>query len=351
VFAALVACSPRAPGPTTTPSLASGQSPQPTRAADQPIAVDGCPNYVLFSETGPLPTDFDENHPINAEHSRLEPDLEAARIYGEGHQAEFGSIRWENVPRVRVVIGFTDHLEAHCAALRESLTFPDEFELIWSPASESDKATMADEIFAKYREHLTSVGQGADVVEVTLRADGERAAAEIAATYGALVDIRVGIFHYPDRAVPEGFSCADLVPKVVALPLRGTVILESGEVRSGADFHGSVTVTNVGAQAFDFESGEPHVARVYAPATNLPIGTYSGGIGGVGRGELLQPGATISMDIIGGTASCDPAVGYAVPPGLAQVVVPVEVLLRPNPNDAPDIVYILSEPVPIRILP
>ena len=77
-----------------------------------------CPNYVDVVETGPLPPDAGENGPVPQNQQRLANDIEAAIAYGADHADEFASVRFENAPRVRIVIGFTDHIDEHCAALR-----------------------------------------------------------------------------------------------------------------------------------------------------------------------------------------------------------------------------------------
>ena len=322
-------------------------------ASGQPAFVVGCPNYVLEPETGPLPSDLTEDGPIAQAQARLQNDIALAQEYGAGHADDFGSIRFENAPRVRIVIGFVANLETHCAALRELLEFPDDFELIWNSSTQEGLAQVQAEIMADFREHLTSVGQGAAIVTVSLRADGESAAAEIASRYGSQVDIWVGMLHYPDRRLGEGGGCAALTPQpAIGLPLRASVKrLSQTDIRSGADFHGDVTVMNFGTTPFDFESGRPLTALVFAPGGATPIGAYVGGIAGTGAGAIIEPGGTFDLDFLGGTASCDPGVGYAVPPGDAFVVVPVDVYKRTDPNGPPEIMKLMSEPQQIRIVP
>jgi hypothetical protein len=53
---------------------------------------------------------------------------------------------------------------------------------------------------------------------------------------------------------------------------------------------------------------------------------------------------------VGGTASCDPALGYALPPGDYEVRVPV-VQLTMHDNAPTEVSYVLSEPVPLTITP
>jgi hypothetical protein len=335
--------------PTSSPAAATSADP----GSGRPATVAGCPNYVLEPETGPFPSDLSEDGPIARDQQRLQGDLALAQDYATRHAADFGSIRFENTPRVRIVIGFVTNLQQHCAALRGALEFADEFEVIWSPATNADLEALLNEITNAYRDYLVGAGLMSDAIELTLRADGEAIAAEITAKYGSLVDIWVGMLHYPDRGLGEGGGCARFLHEpAIGLPLRASVKrLSQVEIRSGADFSGDVTVVNVGSTAFDFESGRPQTALILGPDGRTLVGAYFGAIAGTGAGALIEPGGTYDMDFLGGTASCDPAVGYAVPPGEAFVVVPVDVYRRTDPNGPPEVLKLMSEPMPIRVVP
>lgn len=343
-------CSVSQPGlsgePTVMPAVTA--TPAPTR---EPPSVTGCPNFVEVVETGPLPgDDGTEDGPVAREQQRISGDVDRGIAYGADHPDEFASIRFENGPRVRMVIGFTAHIEEHCAALRAILEYPDEFEIIRQPATELRLEQIQEDLFARYRESMRSVGRGAGVIHLVLRADGEDVAEEVRAEYGELVEITVGLLPYPDPFAGDPV-CEPLVGPIVAeSQLVAVALLDGPTVRSGLDFRGTVTVRNTGADAFDFQSGPTHAAVVFKPGSESPSGFWTGGMDAVGFGKRLAPGESVDLELVGGTASCDPALGYALPPGQYEVRVPV-VVLTDQGNAPTKVEYILSEAVPLTIVP
>jgi hypothetical protein len=332
------------PETSELPPSAPTTTAQPTAAP----SVD-CPNFVTEVETGPEPTDYSEDGPVSQAQNRLQGDVEAAMAYAQQHTDEFGSIRFENSPRVRLVISFTDHLGEHCAALRDLLTYPDEFELVLAPVTEAELYAIQDEVVAMAGEYMQGAGSSSDSVGVSLRADGEAVAAEIAAKYGDLVTITVGALSYPDRTTGGLSLCRDLVPPPPTAPTSLVATLKPIEspVSSGRDFDAVVTVTNTGADVVSFESGSPLTALVYLPGTDEVVGIYTGGIAGVGVGADLGPGESIDIDVVGGTASCDPDLGYALPPGNYEVRVAVDQYEYPDGGFG--LHAILSEPTPLTV--
>ena len=345
----------------TTPT-ASGASPEASATpagALTPTAESagppGCPNFVDVVETGPVPGDTGaENGPVAQEQGRLRGDADAAQGYGAAHADEFASLRFENGPRVRIIVAFTGHIAEHCVALRELLAFPDEFEIILEERTEADLLKIQQEIVGLARPFLQSAGSGGatGVIDVALRANGEAMARQIVERYGDAVHLTVGLLSYPDRTRPDGLTtCGPAMATLrVDTPLRATLILESSTVSSGADFKAKVRVANRGAKDFDFQSGSPATALAFAPGGSEAIGTFTGGIGGVGAGQVLGPLDAIDIDVLGGTASCDPALGYALPPGLYGARAVVDVLTM-HDNAPTDIGYILSDPAPLTIVP
>ena len=314
-----------------------------------------CPNFVDVVESGPMPGDTGtEDGPVAQEQRRLIGDAEAAQAYGAAHPDEFASLRFENGPRVRIVVAFTGHIAEHCAALRELLAFPEEFELVLEERTEQDRLAIQQEIVDRARPFLVSVGSGGatGVIEVALRANGEGMARQIVERYGDAVQVTVGMLSYPDRARADGLTTCG--PEMATLrldtPLRGTLVLESGTVSSGADFGATVRVANLGTGDFDFQSGSPATALVFAPGGSEAIGSFTGGIAGVGLGEVLGPLESIDIDVLGGTASCDPALGYALPSGSYEVRAVIDVLTM-HANAPTDIEYILSDPAPLTVDP
>ena len=58
-------------------------------------------------------------------------------------------------------------------------------------------------------------------------------------------------------------------------------------------------------------------------AGNVVSSSETIAIGGVGIDVDLAPGASAELPVVSGTASCDPALGYLLPPGDYQVVIEV----------------------------
>jgi hypothetical protein len=343
------------PAPSKGPPAASATSPASPPPTGGTAGMPGCPNFVEVVETGPMPGDNGaEDGPVAREQARLTRDAEAVQEYGAAHPDEFASLRFENGPRVRLVIAFTDHIAEHCAALRDLLAFPDEFELIRADRTEGDLEAIQQEIVNRAQPFIvsTSSGGATGVVEVVLRANGEGMARQIVEEYGDAVHVTVGLLSYPDRTRADGLTTCGPANGTLRLdaPLRGTLVRESLSVMSGADFKGTVRVVNVGVADFAFESGSPATALVYAPGATEAIGTYAGGIDGVGLSQVLGPRDAIDIDLRGGTASCDPALGYALPPGQYDVRAVIDVYTM-HDNAPTEIEYILSDPAPLTIGP
>ena len=333
-----------APGATDAPLVTGSPEASPDPA--------DCPNFVEVVETGPIVggEEITEDGPLAQEHQRLEADMTAVQEYVSGHPDEFASIRWENGPRVRIVVGFTDRIEEHCAAIRAILEYPDEFEIVRQPATEVRLEQLQDELLARYREVMRSIGRGAGVLHLALRADGESAAAEVRAEYGDLVEITVGMLPYPDPFA-LGVSCRELPgPLVLDSPFSVTATLRSATVRSGHDFGGTVTVTNTSAAAALLDTGQPATAILLRAGSDRPVGYYEGGVAGTGFGGNVAPGESLSFDLLGGTASCDPALGYALRSGSYEVRVPIDQYTM-HDNAPTEVSYLLSEPVPLTIVP
>jgi hypothetical protein len=83
---------------------------------------------------------------------------------------------------------------------------------------------------------------------------------------------------------------------------------------------------------------------------DLPVGFFTGGMDDIGYGATIAPGESITLDVVGGTASCDPALGWALPPGSYEARVQVEVYTM-HDNAPTEVGYVLSPPAPLSIVP
>ena len=86
-------------------------------------------------------------------------------------------------------------------------------------------------------------------------------------------------------------------------------------VHSGGDLTTAVSWTNFGRRSVTYESGDPIVGLVTKVGSSRVVARYSGAIAGVGHGGTLRPGKRDTVTALVSTASCDVAIGYALPPG------------------------------------
>ena len=151
---------------------------------------------------------------------------------------------------------------------------------------------------------------------ITLLAAAEQVAADLHAKYGDTVELRVGALPYPQRtgrtrSFRLAQPVADLSPSDVRVALDGPLI-----VRSGANASHGLHITNLTRTPFTvLTMGGAVACEVVNPAT----GTVVGGSTMASRAVLVSfsvaPGETTRVPIFVGTASFDPGLGYAVPPG------------------------------------
>ena len=341
----LAACSADRPAPSAVGSA------DVDATAPATTAPDPCPNFVEHVDTGPQPTDFTETSKPALAQARLRNDIETSQAYAARHPAEFASIRIENAPRVRIVIGFTDHIAEHCAALRALLEHPDEFEIIKQAFPEARLDELMQEIGDKAGNHMLSLARMSGYLEMTLRPDGKAIADELVATYGDVLHIvQIGLLGYPDINAVTRPCQSLLATKIDSSPLRATLTIEAATVHSGQDFSGSVVIRNDGAIDVELNSGDPATAVLYRAGTNELVGGYDAGGEGVGFGGPIAPGASLTEHVISGTASCVPALGYALPAGIYDVRAVVE-QYQPQPGGGIVVTDILSAPVPLEIVP
>ena len=256
--------------------------------------------------------------------SALRGDFELIVGYGEEHPGAWAGAWFDNEPAVRIVAAFTGDAARHDAALRPRLRHPDR--LVVESRQHSLSAlrrvrqdierTVGQRATQTGRQILASIGEGAGVICVALRADQENLASELAARYGSAVELRVGWFSFPDRRrghprPPAGTALQEQTFEGLEMSVEvGQKVLEAGD-----DGHGRLVLRSSSSERIGpLGSGQP-LAGSLLNASRETVGGYGGWIAGTGLIIDLAPGQSASIPVIYGTASTREDLGYTVPPG------------------------------------
>ncbi|HTU36421.1 MAG TPA: hypothetical protein VMF35_00300 [Acidimicrobiales bacterium] len=244
----------------------------------------------------------------------LRPLLEAVRLYGDAHPGVIQQIWFEHMPdRVVALIGGGD-VEAHEGALRALASVPEHLDVKRSAWPDGYLDQVRTEIWGRLQGSLSGIGQGKGVLHVHLWADQIDVAANLRKRFGAAVELEVGNFPYPDIASGDRHLAADQEPPALpALPDLVTLTISSGtEIRSGSHVYSRLMIEN--DTTSDLVAGKL-LPPVVDPASGQVVGCYEGAITLERRLDRVPAGTSREVQIIIGTASTRPEVGYAVPPG------------------------------------
>ena len=255
--------------------------------------------------------------------SALRGDFELIAGYGEEHPGAWAGAWFDNEPTVRIVAAFTGDAARHDAALRPRLRHPDRLVVASRPRSRADLRRIREEIERTLERQatqtghqiLTSIGEGAGVICVALRADQETLASELAGRYGSAVELRVGWFSFPARREshprPAGTALEEQIFEGLEMSVEaGQKVLEAGD-----DGHGRLVLRNSSSERTGpLGAGQP-LAGSLLNASLEAVGGYGGWIAGTGLIIDLAPGQSASIPVIYGTASTREDLGYVVPPG------------------------------------
>ena len=256
--------------------------------------------------------------------SALQSDFDLVAGYGEQYPEAWVGAWWDNEPTVRIVAAFTGDTAQHDAALRARLRHPDRLVVEIGPHSLRDLRRVREEIERTLKQRapqsgrsiLTSIGEGAGVIHVVLRADQENLAGELAARYWSAVELRVGGFSFPDRGRSHPRAPAGPGPEEQTFEgLEISVEIDQQVLKAGHDGHGRLVLRNGSSERIGpLSSGRP-LTGFLLNASLETVGGYSGAIAGVGMTVDLAPGQSVSIPVIYGTASTREDLGYVVPPG------------------------------------
>jgi hypothetical protein len=319
------------------------------------LTPSATPSHVACSPP-PVVTPSEERTPgwLSGVQVTLQPDGDVIERYGADHADEFAGVWFDNEPWVRIVAAFTDNIDAHCAALRDLVAHPERLEVVQRDHTVEERQRIRDEIEPLMTPDgpIEELGNGNDHVSVGLRADAEDLASELWARYGDAIRLRVGVAPYPPSDSPTTAAACD-VGEISEWPsgVSASVDLVDDVIVSGHHTKGAVTIVNESTERFTADLGEPETGWVFEQGGATPVGAFTGAIGGWGRGVDLAPGEHAKLDMVVGTAACDPSRGYALPPGTydVRVTLPVAYEETADGEMVPGPTW-LSDPARLRIV-
>lgn len=266
-----------------------------------------------------------ERDNLDIEQAKLRPDIAIIRNYGESHPESWVDLRFENEPSVHIVALFSgDELHGHESALRQLVAYPDQLELRSSPwprtRLEEIRAEVNDLARSAERGAFSQWGVGRGTVNIRLRADQEHVARILHERYGDAVDLFVGWLHFPDvaHATPAGRPGTGKTPHPTPEELPDELYVSvDGElvVKSGGNLRSTIRLHNHGQDEVVVMTNGQVTARVVDPETRQAIGGYSGAQTMPLVRFHAPAGDSVEIPLLVGTASRDPGLGYAVPPG------------------------------------
>lgn len=322
-----------APPATTLVRRPEPGTPPPIGSAAPEVVSEPCPRSSELSDAGA---------DMAAEASRLEPMIGQVLAYGSQHPEQFGSygLIWHDGGDASVFISFTSELAEHRQTLAGMVPFPEELIVCQVAVSGSDseaiQAQLVDELEGRY----LSIGLGVDGLAVTLAADEAELAADLQARYGDAINLYVGVLAYPlDEATS---ACAD-PPAEREVPGL-SITIEPPDVPIAAagtqPANLTVTVTNAGDTPIQFSSGT--AIGTLLDSDGRVVNSNQISVADVGIEVDLQPGASTDLPLLVTTASCDPALGYIVPPGEYRLI--TEILHADG-----DLTYLSSQPAVVTV--
>jgi hypothetical protein len=178
---------------------------------------------------------------------------------------------------------------------------------------------------------LLGIGEGASAVSVNLRARAECLARSIVTAYGSKVEVTVGLLPFPLKPQANGGCPIGSWPHGVMPFLKTTLDVQPMEILQGEWFRGNVRFANPGGSPANVETSSNYSAYLMQPGVETPVGYPEGGSMGTGLSFTLAPGQTRDVPVFGGTASCDPALGYMLPIGQYEARAMIDFSTRDGP--------------------
>jgi hypothetical protein len=180
-------------------------------------------------------------------------------------------------------------------------------------------ATLTSELAGRFR----LIGKTGDAVQIVLPATEEALAAELVDRYRDSVQVTVGALPYP---MPSDASsvCTQLDATQTDAALD-TVIVAPTEafVASGVEpWNFEIQISNVGDAPIEFVTGI--AGGIVLDSNGDVVGTPTVEVPDGGIGVDLAPGESTVVPGVFDSASCEPRLGYTLPPGQYDLVALVQ---------------------------
>ncbi len=261
---------------------------------------------------------------LEQEHAKLGPDIDVVRRYGEAHLDAFVDLWLENEPPVHIVAAFAgDDVDEHDAALRRLVSYPSQLEV---RGTRYDR-THIEGIHAEVRRiaattergSIKSTGVVKGHVKISLRANQLKLAQDLLDSYGDAVQLTVGFLGYPD---PNWFD-PDVPARSRVAPQRSPLLpdeihvsIDEGlTVKTGEHLRSVVHIHNAGSTEIAVLTNGAVTAFVVDPQSEVVVGAFEFAQTMPGIEFRIPPDRVIDVPLLVGTASSDPLLGYATPPG------------------------------------
>jgi hypothetical protein len=346
------------PGPTgATPSLQGTTIVRPSTLGSTPglpattvlrPTTSGAPvpSISVIDVREPCPQSADtasaSGEEMVAESTRLEPMLGQVLAYGGRHPDEFGSygLVWHDGGDASVFISFTSDLDAHRVALEEIGEYPDELIVcqvaVSGTVADAIQATLVNELEGRF----LSIGRGRSAIEVVLAPDEEALAGKLIARYGDAISVTVGALPYPGdpaTSICPAAPAPNRLPglKVAIVPPRGPLTTAGVE-----PFRLTVTLTNVGDSPVQFVSGT--ASGTILDEDGNVVSANNVALADLGIPVDLGPGESTELPLVASSSSCDPQLGYVIPPGNYRMIAEIQ-----HSNGINTTLH--SEPLPVEI--
>jgi hypothetical protein len=221
-----------------------------------------------------------------------------------------------------------------------------------APVPSSQVPALEDSVEKAVGGHLQGIGQcGNGLVLLTLTPGSEVLAQSVRSKFGPSVQIMVGLTVWDGHA-GQSPLCGVLPSSSAPTGFSSTLRLKTDRVHAGSDLEGIVSFHDTSAESLRLDTNSPVTVVLTPPKSRQVVGVFAGGVAGTGWTPLLDPGQSMAVSIVGGTARCDGKSGSALPPGRYDAVGEVSSsgVTGPSAPGSPSFSVVLTNDVPIDVV-